>query len=49
MRKSLKRVLDRLRTATGAKFRKSTSVRGGLQLPQRMQALSASTRTRSAR
>jgi hypothetical protein len=49
MRKSLKRVLDRLRSATGERFRKRTSVRGGLQAPQRMQALSASTRTRSAR
>jgi hypothetical protein len=35
MRKSLKRVLDRLRAATNEKFRKPTSVRGGLQTPQR--------------
>jgi hypothetical protein len=49
MRKSLKRVLDRLRTATHEKFRIPTSVRGGLQLPQRMQALSPSTRTLPAR
>jgi hypothetical protein len=49
MRKSLKRVLDRLRTAAGGRHAKPTSVRGGLQLPQRMQALSASTRTRPAR
>jgi hypothetical protein len=49
MRKSLKRVLDRLRTAAGGRLRKPTSVRGGLQLPQRMQALSASTRTPPAR
>jgi hypothetical protein len=48
MRKSLKRVLDRLRTASG-RLGKSTSVRGGLQVPQRMQALRASTGTRPAR
>jgi hypothetical protein len=48
MRKGLKRVLDRLRTAAG-RLGKPTSVRGGLQVPQRMQALSASTRTRPAR
>jgi len=48
MRKGLKRVLDRLRTAAG-RLGKPTSVRGGLQEPQRMQALSASTRTRPAR
>ena len=41
MRKSLKRVLDRLRTATDGMFRKPTSVRGGLQEPQQMQARSA--------
>jgi hypothetical protein len=45
MRKSLKRVLDRLRTATSGSLRKAGSVRRGLQLPQRMQALSLSTRT----
>jgi hypothetical protein len=39
MRKTLKRVLDRLRTATGGKFRKPTSVRGGLQEPQQMTRL----------
>lgn len=49
MRKSLKRVLDRLRTATSERVGKATSVRGGLQVPQRMQVLSASTRTRPAR
>ena len=38
MRKSLKRVLDRLRTATNGMLRKPTSVRGGLQEPQRLQA-----------
>jgi len=36
MRKSLKRVLDRLRAATNGTFRTRTSVRGGLQEPQRM-------------
>jgi hypothetical protein len=49
MRKSLKRVLDRLRAAAGGRVRNPTSVRGGLQVPQRMQALSASIRTRPAR
>ena len=48
MRKGLKRVLDRLRTAAG-RLGKPSSVRGGLQVPQRMQALSASTRTRPER
>ena len=48
MRKGLKRVLDRLRTAAG-RLGKPSSVRGGLQVPQRMQALSASTRPRPAR
>ena len=38
MRKSLKRLLDRLRAATSERFRKPTSVRGGLQTPQRTQA-----------
>jgi hypothetical protein len=47
MRKSLKRVLDRLRTATNGMFRKPTSVRGGLQEPQRAQALPAPVRVRS--
>jgi hypothetical protein len=37
MKKSLRRILDRLRTATNGKFRLPTSVRGGLQEPQRMQ------------
>lgn len=39
MRKSLKRVLDLLREKTGGAFREKTSVRGGLQEPQRMQAV----------
>ena len=38
MRKSLKRALDRLRTATNGILRKPTSVRGGLEQAQRMQA-----------
>lgn len=37
MRKSLKRVLDRLRAKTTETFRNRTAVRGGLQQPQRMQ------------
>jgi hypothetical protein len=49
MKKTVKRILDRLHEATNGKFRKPTSTREGLQMPQRMQALSASTRTRSAR
>jgi hypothetical protein len=36
MRKSLKRALDRLRAATNGRLRTRTSVRGGLQEPQRM-------------
>ena len=49
MRKRLKQVLDRLRTAASERVGKATSVRGGLQVPQRMQALGASTRTQPAR
>jgi hypothetical protein len=49
MRKSLKRLLDRLRTATGGKAGKATSVRDGLQVPQKMQPLTVSTRTRQPR
>jgi hypothetical protein len=49
MRKSLKRVLDRLRTVTNGRFRKPTAVREDLQVPQRMEALGPSTRTRPAR
>lgn len=37
MKKSLNRVLERLRTATKDRFGKPSSIRGGLQLPQRMQ------------
>jgi hypothetical protein len=36
MKKRLKRVLDRLRAKTSEAFRTRTSVRGGLQEPQRM-------------
>jgi hypothetical protein len=49
MRKSLKRVLDRLRTVTNGRFRKPTVIRDALQAPQRMQALGSSTRTRLVR
>ena len=47
MRKTLKRVLDLLREKTGAPFREKTSLRGGLQEPQRMQAVPAPARVRS--
>lgn len=47
MRKSLKRVLDLLREKTGAAFREKTAVRGGLQEPQRLQAIPAPVRRRS--
>jgi hypothetical protein len=49
MRKSLKQVLDRLRSATSERVGKATSVRGGLQEPQRMQAVGVPARTRRAR
>jgi len=49
VRKSLKRILDRLRTATTGRVGKATSVRGGLREPQRMQAVGAPARTRRAR
>jgi hypothetical protein len=39
MRKGLKRILDRLRSASYGRFRKPTSVRGGLRQPQRMTRL----------
>jgi len=42
MRKTLKRVLERLRAATNGTFGKRTHVRGGLQEPQRMQPVRAS-------
>jgi hypothetical protein len=47
MRKSLRRVLKRLRAATNARVRRRESVRGGLQQPQRMQGLLVPARTRS--
>lgn len=46
MKKALKGILDRLRTATNGRFRKPTSPREGLQLPQRLQALGVPVRHR---
>ena len=46
MRKSLKRILERLRTATNGRLGKPTSVRGGLRQPQRMQVLPARAQSR---
>jgi hypothetical protein len=46
MKKSLKRLLARLRTATGGEFRKPSSARRGLQEPQRMQAVPVRARPR---
>jgi len=37
MKKSLQRVLERLRKATKERFGRPSSIRGGLQSPQRMQ------------
>jgi len=47
MRKSLRRVLDRLRVATNGTRRKRVSIRGGLSEPQRMRPLRVPARTRS--
>ena len=47
MKKTLRRVLDRLRTATNGKFRSPTSVRGGLQEPQRMHPVTVPARSGS--
>ncbi len=47
MMKSLRRVLDRLRSAAGGRRHKETSIRGGLQQPQRFAALPVSVRVRS--
>jgi hypothetical protein len=47
MKKSLRRVLDRLRTATKGMLHKGTSIRGGLQEPQRIEAVPAPVRVRS--
>jgi hypothetical protein len=49
MKKTLKRVLDRLRTATNGRFRRPTSARDGLETPQRMQALGVPARAPRAR
>jgi hypothetical protein len=49
MRKTLRRILDRLHTAANGRSRTPTAARDGLQLPQRMQALSVPARTRRAR
>lgn len=49
MKKTLRRVLDRLRTAANGKFRAPTSVRGGLQEPQRMQPVAVPARSGSRR
>jgi hypothetical protein len=46
MRKSLKRVLDRLRSLGNSGERKGTSVRGGLQEPQRIEGHPAPVRVR---
>jgi hypothetical protein len=46
MRKSLKRVLDRLRTATNGMLGKPTATRDGLQEPQQLQVLPVPTRAR---
>ena len=46
MKKSLKQLLARLRTAAGGGFRKPSSVRHGLQEPQRLQAVPARARPR---
>ena len=48
MRKSLKRLLERLRAATGARLGAGASIRSGLQEPQRMQTLLAPARRRSS-
>jgi hypothetical protein len=49
MKKTLRRVLERLRGATSGKFRSPTSVRGGLQEPQRMQPVTEPARSGSHR
>ena len=49
MRKSLRRVLERLRAATDGKLRPRTAVRGGLQEPQRSQLIPAPARSRPRR
>jgi hypothetical protein len=46
MKKSLRRVLERLRAATNGTFGKRTHVRGGLQEPQRMLPVPVPVRSR---
>jgi hypothetical protein len=46
MRKSLKRVLDRLRDATNGTFRKRTATRAGMQEPQQLRVLPVPARAR---
>jgi hypothetical protein len=46
MRKKVRRALDRLRGLTNGWLRGETSVRGGLQQPQRLQALLVPARIR---
>jgi hypothetical protein len=45
MRKSLRRILERLRVNVAGRGRKPTAARDGLQQPQRMQAVPVRTRT----
>ena len=52
MKKSLRRILGRLRSATKGsattgRLREKTSIRGGLQHPQRIEALPVPARVRS--
>jgi len=47
MRKSLRRVLDRLRSAAAGRRHKETSIRGGLQQPQRLDTVPVPARVRS--
>ena len=47
MKKTLKRVLERLRAATNGRFRNRSSVRGGLQEPQQMHVPAARVSVRS--
>ena len=46
MRKSLKRLLDRLRAGSNGMVGKSSSLRAGLQEPQRIEARPAPARVR---
>jgi hypothetical protein len=47
MRKSLRRVLERLRVATNGAFGKRVSARGGMQEPQLMQPVLVPARSAS--